>query len=50
MMEFDKDDLKQLAEGEFYATPRHVGRVQGGIANYVLHTTDSRLDEKLGRI
>ena len=44
-MEFDDDDdLKQLADGEFYATPRHVGRVQGGIANYVLqhHRLETR--------
>ena len=43
-MEFDEDDLTQLAEGEFYATPRHVGRVHGGIANYLLqqHRLESR--------
>ena len=44
LMEFDEDDLTQLAEGEFYATPRHVGRVHGGIANYLLqqHRLESR--------
>ena len=48
-MEFDDDDLKQLADGEFYATPRHVGRVQGGIANYVLQQHRLETRRKTGK-
>ena len=49
LMEFDEDDLTQLAEGEFYATPRHVGRVQGGIANYVLQQHRLETRRKTGK-
>ena len=49
MMEFGKDTLRPLAEGEFYATPRHVGRVQGGIANYVLQQHRLETRRKTGK-
>ena len=49
MMEFGKDTLRPLADGEFYATPRHVGRVQGGIANYVLQQHRLETRRKTGK-